>query len=73
MTAKDKMPKAKNAPKSANGLTGSALTQRDADDFRAAAKRFSAAATTSPRKARSTLHQLGTHTKSGRLSKQYSK
>jgi hypothetical protein len=67
------MSKLKKSAKSARTSEKSALTQRDADDYRAALRRFSAAATKSERKARSTLHQLGTHTKTGKLSKQYSK
>jgi len=59
------------AKKDIKTLSASALTQRDAEAYSKALKSFVDTATTSKIKARNTLISLGTHTKSGKLSKRY--
>jgi hypothetical protein len=49
----------------------SADNQKDLARFKKAAKTFSAKATGSQKKARDTLVSLGTHTRTGRLNKNY--
>ena len=61
---------------SANGtnrsVAASVLTQEDADRFGRSAEKFAKKATTSRQEARRTLVSLRTHTKSGRIAKNYS-
>ncbi|MGE0253766.1 MAG: hypothetical protein AB7N54_13845 [Alphaproteobacteria bacterium] len=53
-------------------VTGSAvLTQRDADRFRVAAKKYAAAANKSQKTAQDTLKSLGLYTPTGKLAKRY--
>ncbi len=52
-------------------VVGSALTQADADRFEAAAYKVGRSAAKSKKTARDTLVILGTHTKTGRLTKNY--
>lgn len=47
------------------------LTQKDADKFEKAAKRYTRKATSSKEAAREALVKLGTHTPTGRLAKNY--
>ena len=57
--------------KDAKVVAASVLTQRDADKFKKSASKYTKTATSSKKKAQSTLIALGTHTKSGRISKKY--
>lgn len=65
------MVKKDNGKKAAKVVAASVLTQRDADKFKKSASKYTKNATSSKKKAQSTLISLGTHTKSGRLSKNY--
>lgn len=67
------MAKATKIHKDTGNAPGSVLTQRDADEFRKALRDYSTVALKTESSAKSTLRNLGTHTKTGQLSKRYSK
>jgi hypothetical protein len=56
-----------------NGATASISTKRDVERFRKAADAYGSSATRSPEAAREALVSLGIYTKSGKLTKNYSR
>ena len=65
------MAKTNNKHVSSKSTAASILTQKDADQYRVAVTKYAKEATSSKAKARKTLISLGTHTKSGKLSRKY--
>ncbi len=65
------MSKKKVSKVSSRTTAASVLTQRDADEYRIALKKYSKDATSSKRKAQQLLWGLGTHTPTGKVSKKY--
>lgn len=65
------MAKTKSTAKTAKVSARSTLTQRDAKEYRVALKEFSASASTSKESAQRVLQKLGTHTKTGKVTKRY--
>jgi hypothetical protein len=65
------MSKKKTSKVSSQPAVASVLTQRDADEYRIALKKYSKNVTSSKKKAQQLLWTLGTHTSTGKVSKKY--
>lgn len=71
LAAERAMRNKKHGNKVTAATAGSVLSQKDADEFRRAAKKYAKSVTVSKTKARSTLVNLGLYTKSGKLARRY--